>query len=198
MHLGKVYGCSIDEEDPNSYATGRFFPVELGNRFKHGRYQVLHKLGWGGFATIWLARDNVYVEPALLFCRIHSDCEVSSTETNVALKFINTALNKREHQILRHLQTSRLADENASHPGRDAVVQLLDDFAVDSTHMCLVLEVLGDNLRARTDKDKHRRLPKVAAQSIVHQVALGVDYLWRCGVAHGGNAIIAADKPCII
>jgi hypothetical protein len=32
--------------------------VSLGNKFKDGRYQIYHKLGWGGFSTVWLARDH--------------------------------------------------------------------------------------------------------------------------------------------
>jgi hypothetical protein len=37
---------------------GGFHPVSLGDTFKAGRYKVYHKLGWGGFSTVWLARDQ--------------------------------------------------------------------------------------------------------------------------------------------
>lgn len=54
----EVYRCSVEAEDPDDYFNGRFFPVELGSVFKGDRYRVIHKLGCGGYATIWLARDT--------------------------------------------------------------------------------------------------------------------------------------------
>lgn len=39
------------------YCPGGFHPVALGDTFHNGRYVIKHKLGWGGFATVWLARD---------------------------------------------------------------------------------------------------------------------------------------------
>jgi serine/threonine-protein kinase SRPK3 len=36
---------------------GGFCPAELGESFDDGRFVVTRKLGWGGFASVWLARD---------------------------------------------------------------------------------------------------------------------------------------------
>jgi serine/threonine-protein kinase SRPK3 len=43
------------------YRPGGYHPVCLGDTFKGGRYKVHHKLGWGGFSTVWLAKDKEYV-----------------------------------------------------------------------------------------------------------------------------------------
>lgn len=32
--------------------------MRIGEKFKDGRYTVLHKLGWGHFSTVWMVRDE--------------------------------------------------------------------------------------------------------------------------------------------
>ena len=46
----------IEEEAWDWYGPGNFYPVRIGE--VHGsRYQVVGKLGFGSYGTIWLARD---------------------------------------------------------------------------------------------------------------------------------------------
>ena len=42
------------------YRDGGFHPVCLGDTFGNDRYKVHHKLGFGGFSTVWLAEDQKY------------------------------------------------------------------------------------------------------------------------------------------
>jgi hypothetical protein len=58
IHLPGVYKCSVEAEDLNNYSRGVCLPVEIRNVFKGDRYRVIHKLGWGGYVTVWLARDT--------------------------------------------------------------------------------------------------------------------------------------------
>ena len=44
--------------------------MQVGEHYKHGRYRVLRKLGWGHFSTVWLVKDNQTGE--------HSALKVSS------------------------------------------------------------------------------------------------------------------------
>lgn len=37
---------------------GGYHRVRPGEKFKDGRYTVLHKLGWGHFSTVWMVRDE--------------------------------------------------------------------------------------------------------------------------------------------
>lgn len=49
--------CEVDAEPLERYRKGGYHPIHLGDTLKDGRYKILHKLGWGGYATVWLARD---------------------------------------------------------------------------------------------------------------------------------------------
>jgi hypothetical protein len=49
----------MEEEKISRYRPGGFHPVALGNSFKEGRYTVVHKLGYGGFSTVWVAYDDM-------------------------------------------------------------------------------------------------------------------------------------------
>ena len=58
-----LYGLNLlacTQEYLLDYVPGGYHPVHLGDTFKNGRYEVLHRLGWGGFSTVWLARDKWY------------------------------------------------------------------------------------------------------------------------------------------
>lgn len=47
----------LDEEPIEWYCAGRYHPVKLGDIF-NSRYEVVRKLGWGVYSTVWLAKDT--------------------------------------------------------------------------------------------------------------------------------------------
>lgn len=51
-----------NQENIFRYQTGGYHPNRLGDTYKAGRYRTVHKLGWGGFSVVWLARDLRLVE----------------------------------------------------------------------------------------------------------------------------------------
>ena len=83
--------------------------------------------------------------------------------------------------MLHHLRDSSIARANIEHPGWKKVVQLLDDFALGTSHLCLVLEVMGRSVQDRADYHPGGRLPRTARE-VLHQVVLGLNYLWKYGV----------------
>lgn len=46
----------VEEETFPDYLAARYYPVRIGEVFT-SRYQVVGKLGYGAFSTVWLARD---------------------------------------------------------------------------------------------------------------------------------------------
>lgn len=53
--------CDIEDAEPlTRYRQGGYHPTHIGDVLKDGRYKITHKLGWGGYATVWLAEDQVY------------------------------------------------------------------------------------------------------------------------------------------
>lgn len=51
------YRLIEDVEDLNGYCPGGYHPVWIGDKLHDGRYEIVHKLGYGGYSTIWLACD---------------------------------------------------------------------------------------------------------------------------------------------
>ena len=73
-----VYGtCNrllFEEENVLDYRPGGYHPVALSDTFQNHRYQVHHKLGYGGFSTVWLAWDTEYVKRP-----VHTSCRIGLT-----------------------------------------------------------------------------------------------------------------------
>ncbi|KAL1873416.1 hypothetical protein VTK73DRAFT_1007 [Phialemonium thermophilum] len=160
---------TADEEDSEDYCKGGYHPVTIGEKFKDGKYTVIRKLGWGHFSTVWLSRDN-------------------TTGKHVALKVVRSAAHYTETAIDEIKLLSKIVQANPNHPGRKHVVSLLDSFehrGPNGTHVCMVFEVLGENLLGLIKKWNHRGIPMPLVKQITKQVLLGLDYLHReCGIIH--------------
>lgn len=57
----------IEEETLPTYNPEKFYPVRLGQIFED-RYQIVGKVGYGVFSTVWLARDFKYVYYHIFGC----------------------------------------------------------------------------------------------------------------------------------
>lgn len=61
------------EEGRSEYQPGGFHPVYVGDLY-HGRYEVLSKIGYGVYSTVWLVRDREEQSVLLLMSNTHAPC----------------------------------------------------------------------------------------------------------------------------
>lgn len=152
-------------ESLEEYQDGGYHPVHLGDSLGPAdRYKVIHKLGHGGFGTVWLCRDSV--EPRY-----------------IALKVLASELKSED------LPDLTLADLDQSHPGAKHIATPLDQFSLEGpngAHYCLVLPVLGPSVSPDLwelfETDAASALQRFARQS-----TQALDFLHKNQICHGGE-----------
>ncbi|KAF1351893.1 kinase-like domain-containing protein [Delphinella strobiligena] len=169
-----VYSCSVEAEPLHRYRPGGYHPVHLGDELKENRYKIIHKLGYGAYSTVWLARDQM----------LHR---------YVALKILiaESEAQDRELRILESLRDAPISS------GFQHIERLLDDFkhtGPNGTHNCLILELLGPSVPTVIEAHfPDGRLPGIIANRVAMQVVLGLDFLHKNKIGHGdlhtGNVV---------
>ncbi|KAG6544739.1 hypothetical protein Mapa_013838 [Marchantia paleacea] len=149
-----------EEEGTSDYKRGGYHVVRIGDIFKAGRYIVHRKLGWGHFSTVWLAWD--------------------SFGKHVALKVQKSAQHYTEAAVDEITILKQIADgdpENCK-----GVVKLLDHFkhcGPNGQHVCMVFELLGDNLLTLIKQYNYQGLPLDMVRQLAVQILGGLDFLHR-------------------
>lgn len=140
--------------------------------------------------------------------RIASLCP-KSTQTNiiisanrhVALKVVKSDGHYTETALDEIQLLQRVVSSAPGHAGRHHVLDLLDSFrhtGPNGSHVCMVFEVLGENLLGLIKRYQHRGVPQHIVKQIAKQVLLGLDYLHReCRIIHTDlkpeNVLICID-----
>ncbi|KAG6282538.1 hypothetical protein E4U48_003957 [Claviceps purpurea] len=166
LYAGRESEC----EDPTEYKQFGLHPIILGDVLpkpltcvsdvnKEPRYRIMLKLGFGAFATVWLARDLV-------------------DKRYVAVKVghgSDNPLPDREAEIL-----SQIRETGPEKHGYETVIELLDVFIVEGPngfHQCLVTEVVSP----LSDEDVVQRW----SFDVVRQLVEGFAFLHGEGIVHG-------------
>lgn len=135
--------------------------MRVGERYKEGRYLVKRKLGWGHFSTVWLCDDS------------HHNREVALKVQKSASHYTEAA--RDEITLLSQVAEGDEANERC-------VVRLLDHFdhvGPNGRHVCMVFEVLGDNLLALIKQYNYKGVPLPIVRNLTRQMLIALDYLHR-------------------
>ena len=163
-----------DTEDLERYAPGGFHPVSLGDVYDE-RYRVVHKLGAGGFSTVWLARDD-------------------TEQRWVSLKIV--VADHSEAFETKHVATQQAALRCGSQANSKLAVEYRR-FTIDGPngrHLCLVLPVLGPSASQLSCYLESRITPRLARKA-AYQAAQALANLHAQGLCHGGKLPTHSNFP---
>ena len=166
--LKPLYRWQEEVEALEEYRSGGYHPVLLDNTYLN-RYRVVHKLGYGTYSTVWLAKDCV-------------------ADKYVSLKFITARASaySKEALIMNHINRN-----NRENLGRRFVMSLLDEFTLNGPngdHACLVSQALGPTVLEVKESCTCDLLPLDIAKRATVELALGLACIHSCGIIHGGTS----------
>lgn len=155
-----------DVERLEDYRPGGFHPIQIGDTLRE-RYHIAHKLGYGSFSTIWLARDK-------------------QLENYVAIKVGTADSDRKEVDIMAKLSNPVLGRESQ---GCALVPPVLDRFDIQGPngyHPCLITAAARCSLSDAKGSGGLFQLG--VARSLVAQLAIVVAYMHGLGYVHGGES----------
>jgi serine/threonine-protein kinase SRPK3 len=161
-------------ERVEEYRPGGFHPIVVGDLLAHGRYRVIHKLGFGGSSTIWLARDQQQKEPGRLVTLKALRADISCNETP-------------ELVVPRSLQ--------AAFPDSSGDFQTIEDHFIvhgpNGTHLFLISPLAGPSVLAMSDSPGRvsgsRRLRGDLARKVAKETTRAIYCMHSAGWVHGGK-----------
>lgn len=120
----------FENERLDKYHKGGFCPIDLGDRIAD-RFVVLYKLGYGGFGTVWLARDEQGRHGRYVALKVVSAAWSDNYESPAVIEQLRGYERGRGYPGLFLLELERVFHTNRN--GR---------------HLCQVFPVLGPALSA--------------------------------------------------
>ncbi|GAB0139150.1 hypothetical protein EsDP_00007363 [Epichloe bromicola] len=142
-------------EPVERYADGIYYPICIGDILA-GAYRVVHKLGWGGFSTVWMAHDLKH-------------------HKLVALK-IGIPGNMGERELKAQKEILRTVKDTSHH------LTFLDTFSlsgVNGTHLVMVFPVRGPSLH-----DCSRELDAKTRMNAAKQLLVALKSLHDANIVH--------------
>ncbi|XP_074861884.1 SRSF protein kinase 3-like [Carettochelys insculpta] len=173
------WGC---QEDPAEYCAGGYYAVQKGDTF-NGRYQAVHKLGFGYFSTVWLCQDTAKKRLVAVKVAKGGESFAEAAQDEISLLHCVSSMKKKDQ-----------AGEN--------IIHCLDDFKMigaNGLHVCLVFELLGPSLRCLIRSHGTQGLPLPFVKKALQQVLAGLQFLHKnCQIIHADikpeNILLQMDE----
>ncbi|KAG8157201.1 hypothetical protein KVR01_012909 [Diaporthe batatas] len=162
-----------ESEDSLQYLYGLYYPVRIGDLFHRDRYQIIHKLGRGGFSTVWLAHDR-------------------RDGKDVALKILSSSENAAKEYKIHEAIRQRVQ-------GRSRLVLFQDYFTLtwvdrsktERKHHVLVLPLHGPSLLTLLNT---RNKPLSERMSAAKQILQAIATIHSAGLVH--RDIVLGNVVC--
>ncbi|KAL9054184.1 MAG: hypothetical protein Q9162_004292 [Coniocarpon cinnabarinum] len=160
---------SIPAEEYEGYVAGGFYPVELHQVILE-RFIIKRKLGYGKYATVWLAWDSGYTRyVAMKF--LEAEASRSNNAESAAYRSLSQHHHDRQHSHFERIVTLY------------ETIELPSPYRGDAKHLCLVFEPMGPTCLDILDEIS--RNETWLAKAVIKDGALGLEAMHSQGLAHG-------------
>ncbi|KIE00738.1 kinase domain-containing protein, partial [Metarhizium majus ARSEF 297] len=155
-------------EPVERYADGIYYPICIGDILA-GAYRVVHKLGWGGFSTVWMAHH--LKRQQLVALKIGVPGDMGERELNAQREILRTV--KDISRYLTFLDTFSLSGANGTH--------LVMVFPVRGPSLHYCLRELDVKTRMKAAKQLLLALKSLHEADLVHCDLNSGSVLWDIG-----------------
>ncbi|RLN62951.1 hypothetical protein BBJ29_003589 [Phytophthora kernoviae] len=167
------YSSESEEEGESSYKPGGYHPVQVGEVYNN-RFEVVEKLGWGHFSTVWKCQDR------------HTGGMVAMKVQKSARHYTEAA--KDEIELLECTVNAAQTELTLKEQEEVKVVRLVDSFehkGPNGVHVCMVFEMMGDNLLTLIKYYNYRGVPMRLVQRLTRDMMEGLAFLHeKCQIIH--------------
>lgn len=153
-----------EREEIEDYRPGGLHPTHLGDVLDEGRYRIVHKLGNGGYATVWLCRDTTKDKWRALKILQADDSTEDSADFRICKMFAE--MNSEEL----HLCHIAFPTDYFWHHGPNG------------RHLCIVMPLLGPNISGAAGKYEYHETP---LKDICRQLVSAMAFLHSHDICHG-------------
>jgi serine/threonine-protein kinase SRPK3 len=170
--------CLDFPEDVEQYKPGGFHPLAVGQVVGGSRFRIVHKLGSGGIATVWLVRNlaSGASNSSRLLCLkvVRADHSPMCAE-DAAEVAIPKALAAANPELRKHLLVA---------------TESFIEVGPNGSHLCTISDVGGPSLSSMHECPGrvigNRRLRGEYSRNVARQLTEFVCGMHSAGYAHGG------------